>query len=103
MLTFKGPFFLSYVMIEKEMGIGKSRARVLISRFKELGLITSEIRKSVQEGSPRQITYYTVQKNKIEEISSLMFVDNSDFFKRIAPLLAELDNPTSGQINYGLS
>ncbi|PQL90744.1 hypothetical protein [Apibacter adventoris] len=67
------PFYWSKEMIFKEAGIKKDRATKIIERFKELGILSTEIKKSIINSRPQQITYYTLHPEKILELLPKIF------------------------------
>lgn len=86
-ISFGKEYYLTREMILNEMGIKKDRAKALVNDFKELGLITVQVRKSTQDGLPRQKTYFTVHPERIIETSKILFRDNTEFVRKITPLL----------------
>ena len=94
MLSFGGTFFLSMPMIQKEFGIKRSRAEVIISYFKSIGFIKSEVKKTIIDGQFKQMTYYTVQPKHIIETSALFFTDNKEFVRKLSPRLIRFIEPT---------
>lgn len=67
------PFYWSKEVIFKEIGIKKDRATKIINRFVELGIISTEVRKSKIGNRPQQITYYTPHSEKIVDLISEIF------------------------------
>lgn len=67
------PFYWSKEVIFKETGIKKDRATKIINRFVDLGIITTEVRKSKIGNRPQQITYYTPHSEKILDLIPEIF------------------------------
>lgn len=67
------PFYWSKEVIFKETGIKKDRATKIINRFVELGIISTEVRKSKIGNRPQQITYYTPHSDKIIDLVPEIF------------------------------
>lgn len=67
------PFFWSKETIFKEVGIKKDRANKIIKRFEELGIISTEVKKSVIANRPQQITYFNIKADKIFDLIPQMF------------------------------
>lgn len=62
------PFFLSYNVIFKELGIKKDRMISISKKFQNLAFLKTEIITKLIEGRPSQVTYYTLDANKIVEL-----------------------------------
>ena len=62
------PFFWSKEVIFKEMGIKKDRATKIIQKFIDLEILTKEVKSSVVDKRPQQITYYDLQPERIIEL-----------------------------------
>ncbi|QXP69361.1 hypothetical protein H0I29_12075 [Polaribacter sp. R2A056_3_33] len=62
------PFYWSKEVIWRELGIKKDRANRIIKRFIELDILSTEVKKSVLDGRPQQITYFNLQSKKICEL-----------------------------------
>ncbi len=74
------PFYWSKEVIFKETGIRKDRATKIISRFIELGIISTEIRKSVVSNRPQQITYFTIYPEKVLELLPKIFEGREEMY-----------------------
>ncbi|GEM_PF-6642571 len=72
------PFYWSREVIFNEVGIKKDRATKIISRFVELGIISTEVRKSMVGNRPQQITYYTPNSDGIIELIPEIFKGRDD-------------------------
>lgn len=72
------PFFWSKEVIWKEIGVKKDRATKITKRFIELGILTQEVKKSVLDGRPQQITYYEPIASRIMELIPEMFGERDD-------------------------
>jgi len=71
-------FFWSKEMIWKEIGIKKDRAAKIAKRFVEIGILEMEVKKSVLNGRPQQITYYEPIGSRIMELIPTLFGDRHD-------------------------
>ena len=87
MFAFNGTFYLTMKMIQQELGIKRARAKIIIDWFIEITFITKRKVTYQHENEPRQRTFYEVIPEKIVEVSKLMFIDNTEFVRRISPLL----------------
>lgn len=67
------PFYWSKEVIFKETGIKKDRATKIIDRFVGLGIVSKEVRKSVVNNRPQQITYYTLNSDNILELKHQIY------------------------------
>lgn len=77
-------FYWSKEKIFKELGIKKDRAEKIISRFKELGIISVENKKTKSsEGKPQQVNYFFLHPERVIEILPKVFRDEED--ERIFP------------------
>lgn len=77
-------FYWSKEKIFKELGIKKDRAEKIISRFKELGIISVENKRSISsEGRPQQVNYFFLHPEKVIEILPKVFGDEEE--ERIFP------------------
>ncbi|MDY3521063.1 hypothetical protein JSO54_02130 [Riemerella anatipestifer] len=74
------PFYWSKEVIYKETGIKKDRASRIISRFVELGIISTEIKRSVVSNRPQQITYFDLNSDIIFDLIPKLFKDREDIF-----------------------
>ncbi len=72
------PFYWSKEVIWQELGIKKDRASRIIKRFRELGIISTEVRKSVVNNRPQQVTYFNLHADKIMALLPQIFVDRED-------------------------
>ncbi len=72
------PFYWSKNEMFKEAGIKKDRATKIIKRFEELGIITSELVKTVLGNRPMQITYYNIVSEKVIELLPQIFEGRDD-------------------------
>lgn len=72
------PFFWSKEVIWKEIGVKKDRATKISKRFSELGILNVEVKKSVVNGRPQQITYYEPIANRIIELVPEIFGERDD-------------------------
>lgn len=73
------PFFISYPTIQKELGIKKDRLITISKKFQKLGFLTSEIKTSLIENRPSQITYYALDADKIMELLPQIY-KRKDFY-----------------------
>lgn len=62
------PFYWSKEVIFKEMGIKKDRATKIIQKFIDLEILTKEVKSSIVDKRPQQITYYDLQPERIIEL-----------------------------------
>lgn len=62
------PFFISYPTIQKELGIKKDRLVTIAKKFEKLGFLTKEIKTSIIDKRPSQVTYYFLDTNRILEL-----------------------------------
>lgn len=62
------PFFWSKKVIFEELGIKKDRATKILKRFEELGILSSEVVKSMIANRPQQITYYDLDTKKVIDL-----------------------------------
>lgn len=72
------PFFWSKGVIWKEIGVKKDRATKIVRQFCELGILSAEVRKSMLDGRPQQITYYEPIASRIMELIPEIFGDRED-------------------------
>ncbi len=72
------PFYWSKNEMFKEVGIKKDRATKIIKRFENIGIITSELVKSVINNRPMQITYYNIVSDRVIELLPLIFEGRND-------------------------
>lgn len=93
------PFYWSKETIFKEIGVKKDRATKIIERFSKLGIISTEIRKSVVDNRPQQITYFNVNSERILELVSQIFISHNENYsaemhleKYLAPVLNKSTN-----------
>ncbi len=91
------PFFWSKEVIHRELGIKKDRASRIIKKFKELGILTTEVKKSLLDGRPQQITYFDLNSEKIIELLPKMFGDRDDdgFEQELKQYLNYTKKPTA--------
>lgn len=93
------PFFISYSTIQKELGIKKDRVITISKKFKTLGFLNTEIRTSLIEDRPSQVTYYYIDANKIMELLPEIYIKehldviNRDIAKYIEPALKKESVP----------
>lgn len=82
LIKYKGfgykPFYWSKEVIFKETGIKKDRATKIISRFIDLGIISTEIKRSVVSNRPQQITYFSLNADKIFDLIPKLFKDREN-------------------------
>ncbi|QQM28039.1 hypothetical protein [Elizabethkingia sp. M8] len=82
LIKYKGfgykPFYWSKEVIFKETGIKKDRATKIISRFIDLGIISTEIKRSVVSNRPQQITYFCLNADKIFDLIPQLFKDREN-------------------------
>ncbi|WP_312900567.1 hypothetical protein [Chryseobacterium taichungense] len=77
-------FYWSKEKIFKELGIKKDRAEKIISRFKELGIISVENKRTrTSEGKPQQVNYFFLHPERVIEILPKVFGDAEE--ERIFP------------------
>lgn len=77
------PFFLSYITIQKELGIKKDRVLTISKKFKALGFLKTEIKTSLIEERPSQVTYYNIDASKVMELLPEIYIkEHLDFIKR---------------------
>lgn len=69
------PFFLSYPTITKEIGIKKDRAVSINKRFVELGILETQIKGSMIDSGPSQVTYYSLDTKRILELFPQIYLD----------------------------
>lgn len=69
------PFYWSKEKIWDEIGIKKDRAKKIIKKLIELEFISTEVRPSVIDNMPRQVTYFHLNGLKIIESLPNMFSD----------------------------
>lgn len=72
------PFYWSKTVIFQEIGIKKDRANKIVKRFKELGIISAQIKKTTISGNPRQITYYKINCLTVIKLIPKLFIDRFD-------------------------
>ncbi|MEG2309139.1 hypothetical protein [Chryseobacterium sp.] len=74
-------FYWSKERIFTELGIKKDRAEKIITRFKELGIISVEKKTRSFEGKPQQVNYFFLHPEKIIELLPKIFgeEDEEDF------------------------
>lgn len=72
------PFYWSKEIIFQELGIKKDRATKIINKMKALEILTTEVRKSVVNNRPQQITYFMINKSKIMELASEIYKERED-------------------------
>ena len=58
-------FFLSYNDMYKELGIKETRARTIIKKFSEIGIITTRVKLEQFNNNPSKRTYYKLIPRKI--------------------------------------
>jgi hypothetical protein len=84
---FKKPFYWSKVEIWKELGIKKDRANKIIKKFcSELEIISTEVKKSILDGRPQQITYFTLKSKKICELLPQIYNERESNVSQIAQI-----------------
>ncbi|MEZ5002541.1 MAG: hypothetical protein R2730_05850 [Chitinophagales bacterium] len=66
-------FFYSIPQIEKDLGIKKRRTITIMDRFKSLGIITSKVIKTKEDGKYRNVTWHTVHPQKVVELVPTIF------------------------------
>jgi len=71
-------FYWSKERIFKELGIKKDRAEKIISRFKELGIISVEKKTRSFEGKPQQVNYFFLHPEKVIELLPKIFADENE-------------------------
>lgn len=67
------PFYWSKEIIFKETGIKKDRATKIMDRFVSLKIVSKEVRQSVVNNRPQQITYYTLNSDSILELKHQIY------------------------------
>lgn len=72
------PFYWSKEVIFQELGIKKDRATKIINKLKALEILATEVRKSVVNNRPQQITYFIINKSKIMELASEIYKERED-------------------------
>lgn len=72
-------FYWSRERIFKELGIKKDRADKIISKFKDLGIMTVKKQTRVSDGKPQQVNYFFLNPTKIVELLPKMFKDDEEF------------------------
>lgn len=72
------PFYWSKEIIFQELGIKKDRATKIINKMNALEILTTEVRKSVVNNRPQQITYFIINKSKIMELASEIYKERED-------------------------
>ncbi|MFK7031932.1 hypothetical protein [Flavobacterium oreochromis] len=91
-------FYLSIPTIYKELGIKETRANTIIKRFIELGIITKKVKPQVVNDIRSQVSYYTVNADKILELLPIIFDRDylydveKDIVKYLEPALKEKHN-----------
>jgi hypothetical protein len=94
-------FFLSYNVILKELGIKKDR--MISIKFQNLAFLKTEIITKLIEGRPSQVTYYTLDANKIVELLPLIYIADhlevidKDIKKYLEPALKKVDIPKDNE------
>lgn len=61
-------FFYSLKSIYKELGIKESRAKTILSKFVNLGIISKQVKKQFYKGIATQVTYFNLYTEKIIEL-----------------------------------
>lgn len=72
------PFFWSKEKIFQEVGIKKDRANKIIKKFKELGFLSTELRKAQIDGRPMQVNYFDIDGGKIIDLLPQMLHSDED-------------------------
>jgi hypothetical protein len=67
------PFFYSFAVIFRELGIKKERATSIVKKFKKHGILTSEVITTSLDGRPSQITYFNVDANQLINLIPSIF------------------------------
>lgn len=100
------PFFWSKESIFKELGIKKDRAGRIIKKFIELSILKTEVRRTLINKQPRQITYYQPIGEAIIDLLPKIFkerdfdVIQNDIKKYLKPAITKqrLDNSTLANV-----
>jgi len=71
-------FYWSKEKIFKEVGIKKDRSEKIISRFKELEIISVEKKTRTFEGKPQQVNYFFLHPEKVIELLPKMFGEEDE-------------------------
>jgi len=66
-------FFYSYNTIRNELGIKKDKANTIVKKFIRIGFLSSNVKSSIIDGRPSQVTYYFVYANKIIELIPFIY------------------------------
>jgi hypothetical protein len=80
------PFFWSKEVIWRELGVKKDRANRIIKRFVELAILSTEVKKSVLDSRPQQITYFNLHSNRICELLTQIYNDRESNVSQIPEL-----------------
>ena len=59
------PFFMSLPVVYKELGIKETRAKTIISRFINLGIITKTVKRKQLNGFPSQVSHYEINPETV--------------------------------------
>ncbi|MDR7208409.1 hypothetical protein [Flavobacterium piscis] len=94
-------FYISYPTVQKELGIKKDRLITISKKFHNLGIATTEIKKSFINGRASQITYYNIDAYRIIEL--LPNIYNNKYLPQITNEMEEYLRPVlSRKINTGV-
>ncbi|MEE1897973.1 hypothetical protein V1389_06485 [Flavobacterium rakeshii] len=69
------PFYYSYNTIFKELGIKKDRTVTIIKKFIKIGILESEVKTSIINNRPSQITYYNIVADQIIKLLPEIYID----------------------------
>ncbi|RAR74233.1 hypothetical protein [Flavobacterium aciduliphilum] len=93
-------FFYSYNTIHIELGIKKDKANTIVKKFVRLGFLNCNIKTSLIDGRPSQVTYYFVNACKIIELIPLIYKNehleqvNKELTMYLEPAIEKKSNRT---------
>lgn len=92
------PFYWSKNKMFNETGIKKDRAKKILEKFKNLEILSSEIKRKVVNNRPSQITYFNLNCKRIIEL--LPEIMNKDKFED--DVLQEINHDIKSYLHPGL-
>lgn len=93
-------FFYSYNTIQFELGIKKDKANTIVKKFVRLGFLNCNVKTSLIDGRPSQVTYYFVNAYKIIELIPLIYKNehleqvNEELTMYLEPAIEKKSNRT---------
>ena len=71
------PFYWSRSVIWNEVGIKRSRATKILSKFEKLGIISTQVKSIYDKGRPMQATYFYLNCSKILKLAPSIYSEKN--------------------------